>query len=313
MRSALEVAFQQVGNLQAAVALRRHRRLDAAQRGARTRGMALERCGRHGRAQSIMRPMNGLGALAVAALTAWTFLAPPAGSWAFAAAEFAFLSWLAASCAASTPARCTRARASRSTPTKPTSSGAMRSTSRGRRSRANAPRRSRRLGLATPGAGALAHLQAAMAAGDPDRRAAVRGGTADQAGEPGLCAAAGDRQGRPRGAAPARPRTTARRASCQPQISQAPSANAGGRKSEKLTTALMRVRSWRVELRLLVLLRRALLDRLLHEHVLDQRSGTRRAPRPQSAPCMAICMAIDSSLMPDRRANTRFIALTRAR
>ena len=38
--------------------------------------------------------MNGLGALAAAALTAWTFLAPPAGSWAFAAAEFAFLAWL---------------------------------------------------------------------------------------------------------------------------------------------------------------------------------------------------------------------------
>ena len=42
-----------------------------------------------------MRPMNGLGALAVAALTAWTFLQPPVGSWAFAAAEFAFLAWLA--------------------------------------------------------------------------------------------------------------------------------------------------------------------------------------------------------------------------
>jgi len=30
----------------------------------------------------------------VAALAAWTFLAPPVGSWAFTAAEFAFLSWL---------------------------------------------------------------------------------------------------------------------------------------------------------------------------------------------------------------------------
>ena len=39
--------------------------------------------------------MKGLGALAVAALTGWAFLAPPAGSWAFAAAEFAFLAWLA--------------------------------------------------------------------------------------------------------------------------------------------------------------------------------------------------------------------------
>jgi hypothetical protein len=38
--------------------------------------------------------MNGLGALAVAALAGWTFLAPPVGSWAFVAAEFAFLSWL---------------------------------------------------------------------------------------------------------------------------------------------------------------------------------------------------------------------------
>jgi hypothetical protein len=42
-----------------------------------------------------MRAMNGLGALATAALTAWTFLAPPVGSWAFAAAQFAFLAWLA--------------------------------------------------------------------------------------------------------------------------------------------------------------------------------------------------------------------------
>lgn len=41
-----------------------------------------------------MRTMNGLGALAVAALTGWTFLQPPVGSWAFVAAEFAFLSWL---------------------------------------------------------------------------------------------------------------------------------------------------------------------------------------------------------------------------
>ena len=39
--------------------------------------------------------MNGLGALGAAALTAWTFLQAPLGSWAFAAAEFAFLAWLA--------------------------------------------------------------------------------------------------------------------------------------------------------------------------------------------------------------------------
>jgi len=38
--------------------------------------------------------MNGLGAIAVIALTGWTFLQPPVGSWAFTAAEFAFLSWL---------------------------------------------------------------------------------------------------------------------------------------------------------------------------------------------------------------------------
>jgi len=38
--------------------------------------------------------MNGLGAIAVAALTGWTFLQPPVGAWAFTAAEFAFLSWL---------------------------------------------------------------------------------------------------------------------------------------------------------------------------------------------------------------------------
>lgn len=32
--------------------------------------------------------------MAVAALAAWNFLAPQSGSWAFAAAEFAFLAWL---------------------------------------------------------------------------------------------------------------------------------------------------------------------------------------------------------------------------
>jgi hypothetical protein len=39
--------------------------------------------------------MKGLGALAVAALVACALLAPQAGGWAFAAAEFAFLAWLA--------------------------------------------------------------------------------------------------------------------------------------------------------------------------------------------------------------------------
>ena len=42
-----------------------------------------------------MRTMKGLGALAVAALVGWAFLAPAHGAWAFAAAEFAFLAWLA--------------------------------------------------------------------------------------------------------------------------------------------------------------------------------------------------------------------------
>lgn len=42
-----------------------------------------------------MRPMQGLGAVAVAALAAWNLLAPQSGSWAFAAAELAFLAWLA--------------------------------------------------------------------------------------------------------------------------------------------------------------------------------------------------------------------------
>ena len=40
--------------------------------------------------------MNGLGTIAVAGLTAWSFLTPMHGGWAFAAAEFAFLAWLAA-------------------------------------------------------------------------------------------------------------------------------------------------------------------------------------------------------------------------
>jgi hypothetical protein len=39
--------------------------------------------------------MKGLGALAVMALGGWAFLSPAAGAWAFAAAEFAFLAWLA--------------------------------------------------------------------------------------------------------------------------------------------------------------------------------------------------------------------------
>lgn len=42
-----------------------------------------------------MGSVKGLGALAVAALTGWAFLDPRTGSWACAAAEFAFLAWLA--------------------------------------------------------------------------------------------------------------------------------------------------------------------------------------------------------------------------
>lgn len=42
-----------------------------------------------------MGAMKGLGAVAVAALVAWTLLAPAAGAWAFAAAELVFLAWLA--------------------------------------------------------------------------------------------------------------------------------------------------------------------------------------------------------------------------
>lgn len=41
-----------------------------------------------------MRPMKGLGALAVFALGGWAFLSPAAGAWGFAAAEFALLAWL---------------------------------------------------------------------------------------------------------------------------------------------------------------------------------------------------------------------------
>jgi len=42
-----------------------------------------------------MGAVKGLGALAVAALVGWTLLDSASGSWAFAAAEFAFLAWLA--------------------------------------------------------------------------------------------------------------------------------------------------------------------------------------------------------------------------
>lgn len=42
-----------------------------------------------------MRAVKGLGAAAVAALGAWTFLAPAIGAWAFAVLELGFLAWLA--------------------------------------------------------------------------------------------------------------------------------------------------------------------------------------------------------------------------
>ena len=44
---AVEIALQPVFDLQAAIAVAGHQGLDAAQRGAGTRGMTLERCGRH--------------------------------------------------------------------------------------------------------------------------------------------------------------------------------------------------------------------------------------------------------------------------
>jgi hypothetical protein len=51
-----------------------------------------------------MRAVNGLGTIAVMALTAWTFLQPPVGGWASVAAEFAFLSWLGREVRAVNPA-----------------------------------------------------------------------------------------------------------------------------------------------------------------------------------------------------------------
>lgn len=42
-----------------------------------------------------MEAVKGLGALAVAALAAWTFLAPAIGAWAFAVLELVLLVWLA--------------------------------------------------------------------------------------------------------------------------------------------------------------------------------------------------------------------------
>jgi hypothetical protein len=39
--------------------------------------------------------MKGLGALGVIVLGGWTLLSPAVGGWSFAAAEFAFLAWLA--------------------------------------------------------------------------------------------------------------------------------------------------------------------------------------------------------------------------
>jgi biotin transporter BioY len=40
-----------------------------------------------------MRTVKGLGALAIAALTGWSFLEARVGSWAFVAVEFAFIAW----------------------------------------------------------------------------------------------------------------------------------------------------------------------------------------------------------------------------
>lgn len=55
--------------------------------------------------------MKGLGTLAVAALAAWAFLAPAPAAWVFAAAEFAFLAWLAQRVRSAAPAAVLAARA----------------------------------------------------------------------------------------------------------------------------------------------------------------------------------------------------------
>lgn len=52
-----------------------------------------------------MRPVKGLGSVAVAGLLAWVFLGPASGGWAFAALQFAFLAWLAREVRRSDPAR----------------------------------------------------------------------------------------------------------------------------------------------------------------------------------------------------------------
>lgn len=56
--------------------------------------MALEHGAGHG-ARAYHEGVKGLGALATAALAGWTLLDARTGGWAFAAAELAFLAWLA--------------------------------------------------------------------------------------------------------------------------------------------------------------------------------------------------------------------------
>ena len=127
-----------------------------------------------------MRTMKGLGALAVAALTAWIFLAPAIAAWAFGAAEFAFLAWLARELrkAASSALR---ARASRSRATKTRSCSAIRSTSQRPAIARECASTLAALGLASLVLVPWLTYKLAVAAGDPDRGAHLRGGAADQA------------------------------------------------------------------------------------------------------------------------------------
>ena len=121
-----------------------------------------------------MRPMNGLGALAVAALTAWTFLGPAVGSWAFVAVEFASLAWLTREMRRTDAAALiARARA----PLDADESDVVRRYAFYFTYPAIVARIGvdpRRPGPRHAGAGAVADLQAAMGAGHPDRRDAVR-------------------------------------------------------------------------------------------------------------------------------------------
>ena len=209
-------------------------------------------------------------------------LAPAAGGGAFAAAEFAFLAWLARQVresrrgsAAQPRTRAARARRSRDL------ASAIRSISRGRCSRANGldPRGAR---PREPGGRAVAHLQAAVGAGHSGRRAGLRGGAADASSEPGATRCAW----RPPRATAMRcacsPRTTARWASCQ-SISQKPRRTRAVGTGEKLRTARTRLRSCASNSGFGLLGVRALSNRLLHEQVLDRDQDHRDREADQRA------------------------------